>query len=240
MGGGGGGHDMPVYKQVVAGAFAGLCEILIMYGFVFLFWYDFLFCCFRYPLDVVKTRFQLTRTANPSIPAAFRNIMEKEGASRLYRGIAAPILAEAPKRAIKFTANEQYKKLLKDSNGGLSVGRASLAGVFAGMTEAVINCPFEVVKVRMQNKDNLNLYRSSGHAAATILRNEGFSALYYGFESMLWRNGIWNGVYFGTINQCRKMMAGSLDVCVFLRVRTLTFAHLVLCRGLCVLLLFCM
>ena len=38
--------------------------------------------------------------------------MRKEGVWGLYRGIASPIVAEAPKRAIKFTANEQYKQIL--------------------------------------------------------------------------------------------------------------------------------
>jgi solute carrier family 25 2-oxodicarboxylate transporter 21 len=157
-------HKLPWQKQVIAGAFAGLCEILMMY-----------------PLDVVKTRFQLTRAQNPSLYSAFRGIIVNEGPSRLYRGIAAPILAEAPKRAVKFTANEQYKHLLTASDGTVSTLRASMAGTLAGMTEAVINCPFEVVKVRMQAKENVGLYRSSSHAVTTILRTEGPLALYYGF-----------------------------------------------------------
>jgi hypothetical protein len=39
-----GGHDIPFHKQVIAGASAGLVEVLIMY-----------------PLDVVKTRLQLQK-----------------------------------------------------------------------------------------------------------------------------------------------------------------------------------
>jgi solute carrier family 25 2-oxodicarboxylate transporter 21 len=41
-----------------------------------------------------------------------RTIIAEEGAGNLYRGIISPILAEAPKRALKFSSNEQYKKLL--------------------------------------------------------------------------------------------------------------------------------
>ncbi len=36
-------------------------------------------------------------------------IVRDEGPARLYRGIASPIVAEAPKRAAKFTFNEKFK-----------------------------------------------------------------------------------------------------------------------------------
>ena len=47
-------------------------------------------------------------------------------------------MAEAPKRAAKFTFNEKYKQLLGQQRYGL-------AGTLAGMSEALINCPFEVI-----------------------------------------------------------------------------------------------
>lgn len=59
---------------------------------------------FRYPLDVVKTRVQLQSSTAVGEDAyngmfdCFRKIIRNEGASRLYRGITAPILMEAPKR----------------------------------------------------------------------------------------------------------------------------------------------
>lgn len=123
-------------------------------------------------------------------------------------------MAEAPKRAVKFAANEQYSQLL---TGGQkpTVLQATMAGTLAGMTEATVNCPFEVVKVRMQAKENKGLYRSTMHAFSAITKNEGLLALYTGFESMLWRNGIWNGVYFGSINYVRGMLpAPKVRVCV--------------------------
>lgn len=42
-----GAHEMPFHKHVIAGASAGLVEVLIMY-----------------PLDVVKTRMQLQKVIN--------------------------------------------------------------------------------------------------------------------------------------------------------------------------------
>lgn len=58
----------------------------------------------RYPLDVVKTRIQLQHgnavsgDAYTGVLDCFRKIIKNEGASRLYRGITAPILMEVPKR----------------------------------------------------------------------------------------------------------------------------------------------
>jgi solute carrier family 25 2-oxodicarboxylate transporter 21 len=58
-----------------------------------------------YPLDVAKTRIQLQHgvakegQGYTGILDVFRKIIKQEGASRLYRGITAPILMEVPKRS---------------------------------------------------------------------------------------------------------------------------------------------
>ena len=56
-------------------------------------------------LQVAKTRQQLSGGKTISMVKIFRDIIANEGPANLYRGIASPILAEAPKRAIKFSAN---------------------------------------------------------------------------------------------------------------------------------------
>jgi len=162
-----------------------------------------------YPLDVVKTRFQLQTAADTrysSVLGTFRDIIKTEGFSKLYRGIASPIMAEAPKRAMKFSMNEQYKKLFTSSSGVLTSPGQFAAGACAGMTESVVNCPFELVKVRMQARSNVGLYKNSMHAARSIIRDEGAMTLYRGFGSMLWRNGVWNGAYFGISEQIKGLL----------------------------------
>jgi len=186
-----GDPNQPWYHNLVAGAVAGVVEVLVMY-----------------PLDVAKTRLQLqksipgTSSTAPSavhysgLTDALVKITKQEGLFSLYRGIISPILAEAPKRAIKFTCNAQYKKLI----GNQYTWQHVAAGALAGMTEALANCPFEVVKVRMQARENLGEYKSTGNALISILRKEGPIALYNGLEPQLWRNAIWNGAYFSIIN----------------------------------------
>jgi len=158
-----------------------------------------------YPTDVLKTRAQLA-TSRLTMAAACRQIVTTEGWGSFYRGISAPVLAEAPKRAIKFSSNELYKKWFRANDGTLSSAGATAAGTLAGVSEVVLNCPFEVVKVRMQASDGRALYASTLDCFAKTVRAEGFfRGLYRGFESQLWRNGVWNGTYFGVIGTVRNM-----------------------------------
>jgi solute carrier family 25 2-oxodicarboxylate transporter 21 len=73
-------QSLPFHYQFVAGGVAGTSEILIMY-----------------PLDVVKTRFQLQSGATKeysSVLDCFRKMIAQEGFGRLYRGIVPPIMME--------------------------------------------------------------------------------------------------------------------------------------------------
>lgn len=66
-------------------------------------------------------------------------------------------MVEAPKRATKFAANEQYTTIYKKLFGFEKITQtlSIMTGVSAGVTEAVIIVPFELVKVRMQDKANV-------------------------------------------------------------------------------------
>ncbi|CAJ0626924.1 126_t:CDS:2 [Entrophospora sp. SA101] len=179
---------LPFLYQFTAGAVAGVSEILVMY-----------------PLDVVKTRFQLQvgtgGEAYSSILDCFQKIIKKEGFSRLYRGILPPILVEAPKRAIKFSANEQYSTLLKKIYGVDKMNQplSIQAGIAAGCTEAVVIVPFELVKIRLQDKANTSKYNGTLDALSIF-------ALYNGLEATIWRHATWNGGYFGVIFSVRKFL----------------------------------
>ena len=126
----------------------------------------------------------------------------------MYRGIAAPIFVEAPKRATKFAANEQYTTLYKKLFGldKITQSLAIATGVSAGVTEALIIVPFELVKIRMQDKANAALYNSTSDALRKILKKEGPLALYNGLEATIWRHAAWNGGYFGVIFGVKEML----------------------------------
>ena len=74
-----------------------------------------------------------------------------------------------------------------------------VVGVFAGMTEAIVVSPPDVVKNRMQDKRNAGKYTGSIDCLVKTLRSEGPRALTNGLGSAFWKHGIWNAGYFGSI-----------------------------------------
>jgi len=158
-----------------------------------------------YPLDVIKTRAQLRVGRDASMFSILFDMIKKDG-FKMYRGILPPILVEAPKRAIKFASNERYKPLFLDKNGKLSGSGATGAGVLAGITEAFLVVPFELVKIRLQAKENAGLYKNTLDCLLKIVTNEGILALYKRLEPTLWRHALWNGGYFGVIDFLRKLI----------------------------------
>jgi solute carrier family 25 (mitochondrial 2-oxodicarboxylate transporter), member 21 len=127
---------------------------------------------------------------------------------RLYRGIGAPILMEAPKRATKFAANDSWGVFYRQLFGVEKQTQplAVLTGATAGATEAIVVVPFELVKIRLQDRAQAGKYSGMVDAVVKIVRQEGPLALYNGLESTLWRHILWNGGYFGCIFQVRAQL----------------------------------
>ncbi|KAH6982066.1 mitochondrial carrier domain-containing protein [Ilyonectria robusta] len=188
---------LPFQYQFAAGAIAGVSEILVMY-----------------PLDVVKTRVQLQTAGATGADAyngtldCFRKIIKNEGFSRLYRGISAPILMEAPKRATKFAANDEWGKIYRNLFGltQMTQSVSILTGASAGATESFVVVPFELVKIRLQDKASAGKYTGMLDVVTKIVKAEGPLAMYQGLESTLWRHILWNAGYFGCIFQVKQLL----------------------------------
>jgi solute carrier family 25 (mitochondrial 2-oxodicarboxylate transporter), member 21 len=128
----------------------------------------------------------------------------------------APILIEAPKRAIKFASNEQYINMLRIFKGSkqLSNNCYVLSGVLAGITEAFVVVSMELVKVRMQSSQSVflflifkvNLYNNVLDCIYKVFKYEGPGAFFKGLESTVWRHAMWNGGYFGSINPIKGQL----------------------------------
>ncbi len=83
---------------------------------------------FKGPLDVVR-----------------QTIAEK-GFFGLYRGLPPLLYGSIPKSAVRFGAYEFFRSRLVDENGKLSQQRTLLAGLGAGVSEAIFAvCPMEVL-----------------------------------------------------------------------------------------------
>ncbi|XP_034965026.1 mitochondrial 2-oxodicarboxylate carrier isoform X2 [Zootoca vivipara] len=146
------GFGREAAHQILAGGSAGLVEI-----------------CLMHPLDVVKTRFQIQRgNTDParykSLGDSFRTIFRTEGLFGFYKGILPPILAETPKRAVKFFTFEQYKKLL----GNVSLSPALQPSTF-GKARQIIQA------------NGLGLRGLNKGLSATLGRHGVFNMVYFGF-----------------------------------------------------------
>ena len=72
-----------------------------------------------------------------------------EGIGSFWKGIAAPLMVETPKRAWKFCTFENFKNALNYRGEGQQPSPLtySMAGFLAGATEGIIVNPFEAIKV---------------------------------------------------------------------------------------------
>ncbi|XP_037293409.1 mitochondrial 2-oxodicarboxylate carrier [Manduca sexta] len=215
--------------QIGAGGSAGFVEVCIMH-----------------PLDLVKTRLQLQankseiKSTDPhyynGIVDCMRKMYRYEGVTSFWKGILPPILAETPKRAVKFATFEQYKKLFMFGSSTPTPLTFSLAGLGAGITEAILVNPFEVVKVTLQsNKALASQVPSTWSVTRQIVREHGLGSrgLNKGLTATIARNGVFNMVYFGFYHSVKGYVPEYEDpVLEFLRKVAIGFTSGVL--GSCV------
>jgi solute carrier family 25 aspartate/glutamate transporter 12/13 len=106
-----------------------------------------------YPIDLVKTRMQNQRGANPgqrlynnSIDC-FRKVIANEGFKGLYSGVLPQLVGVAPEKAIKLTVNDLVRNTFMDKKTGkIWVGHEILAGGSAGACQVV--CDFQPMMIQ--------------------------------------------------------------------------------------------
>ncbi|KAK7743110.1 hypothetical protein SLS53_004195 [Cytospora paraplurivora] len=150
-------------------------------------------------LDTVKTRQQ----GDPHIPpkynslgSSYYTIFRQEGVRRgLYSGWAPALLGSFPGTVMFFGTYEFTKRHLIDF--GLQPHIAFLTSGFLGdLAASIVYVPSEVLKTRLQLQGRYNNpyfhsgynYRGTRDAARTIVRAEGYSALFSGYQATLFRD----------------------------------------------------
>lgn len=120
---------------------------------------------------------------------------------------------EAPKRATKFAANDAWGKFYRNAFGveKMNQSLSVLTGATAGATESFVVVPFELVKIRLQDKASAGKYNGMVDVVTKIVRQEGVLAMYQGLESTMWRHILWNAGYFGCIFQVRELLPKAAD-----------------------------
>ncbi|CAL9735513.1 mitochondrial magnesium exporter 1 [Monosporozyma servazzii] len=192
------GEQSPLWHCSVAGAFGGVIGDSVMHS-----------------LDTVKTRQQgaplISKYKN--MWHAYRTIYLEEGVLRgLYSGYTAAMLGSLPSAAIFFASYEYTKRILindwqlNDSFSHLT------AGFIGDFVSSVVYVPSEVLKSRLQLQGRYNNghfdsgynYKNLRDAVKTIIKQEGSSALYFGYKATLVRDLPFSALQFAFYEKFRQ------------------------------------
>lgn len=148
-------------------------------------------CLATYPLDLVKTRFQVSKHPGYSGTVdALQQIVRREGVGALYKGIGTSLFGSAFAWGVYFYGYNTFKSLLSD-RGARTLGAPDhlAAGCAAGSLVAAATNPIWVVKTRLQTDLSLQTgqraYRGLIDGLVTIGRREGLRGLYKGIGPSL-------------------------------------------------------
>lgn len=101
-----------------------------------------------------------------------------------------------------------------DDEGKLSQGRTLLAGLGAGMSEAVFAvCPMETVKVKFIHDQNLPKpqYRNFFHGVSSIVKQEGIGGVYKGLVPTVIKQGTNQAMRFFVYNNMTTFFKDKME-----------------------------
>ncbi|XP_070769687.1 mitochondrial adenyl nucleotide antiporter SLC25A24-like [Enoplosus armatus] len=136
------------------------------------------------PLDRLKVFRQVHGSTDfkGNVLSSFQNMVKEGGLRSLWRGNGINVLKIAPETAIKFTAYEQIKNVMRGSNEkrNLRIHERFVAGSLAGATAQTAIYPMEVLKTRLTLRKT-GQYSGIADCAKQILQREGVTAFYKGY-----------------------------------------------------------
>lgn len=185
-------------KGIVAGGITGGIEI-----------------CITFPTEYVKTQLQLdekgaTKQYN-GIADCVKKTVKTNGFFGLYRGLSVLLYGSIPKSAVRFGAFETFKGQLMEPNGTLSTSGKLLAGLGAGVAEAILAVtPMETVKVKFINDQRSGnpKYKGFFHGVGMIVKQEGFSGVYKGLTATIMKQGSNQAIRFYVMETLKEVYKG--------------------------------
>ncbi|RUP48636.1 mitochondrial carrier domain-containing protein [Jimgerdemannia flammicorona] len=131
---------VPVFAQdFVAGTVAGWAQVVV-----------------GHPFDTIKVRMQ-TQPNPPRYRNAvdcLRQTVQYEGARGLFKGVTSPLMGIGICNAVVFTANGNFRRMLQkgDESKVLSLAEITVAGSLSGFVMSFVNCPVELLKIKLQTQ----------------------------------------------------------------------------------------
>ncbi|XP_058805929.1 putative tricarboxylate transport protein, mitochondrial [Phymastichus coffea] len=186
-------------KGIIAGGITGGIEI-----------------CITYPTEYVKTQLQLDGKAGAGrqysgIFDCVNKTVKGHGFFGLYRGLSVLIYGSIPKSAVRFGSFESVKKQLVDADGKLNAQNRLLAGLCAGVCEAIFAVtPMETVKVKFINdqRSAKPRFRGFAHGVGIIIKENGFRGVYQGLVPTIMKQGSNQAIRFFVMESLKEWYKG--------------------------------
>lgn len=206
-------------QDLIAGGIAGSCSVIV-----------------GHPFDTYKVMLQ---TSAHSAPKKSLTI------SKLYRGMIPPLASAGVVNALIFSSfgessrlwddyfcpeegsshmNEkdatlhecEHARKIETHDHSSSWQKSFLCGSFAGAVQALVICPTEHVKCRLQTQHAIvgykqTVYKGAFDAFDKILNSHGLRGLFRGFGCTAWREIPSFGLYFSTYDFVKDSVSGMLS-----------------------------
>ncbi|XP_063626237.1 mitochondrial 2-oxoglutarate/malate carrier protein-like [Cydia splendana] len=170
--------------------------------------------CVVQPLDLIKTRMQLSGGGRSSFTVA-GEIVAREGFVSLYTGLSAGLLRQATYTTTRLGVYNILFDMYKERNAGAApgFGMKTLLGVAAGSIGAFVGTPAEVALIRMTADgrlpaDQRRNYKNVADALMRIVREEGVLKLWRGATPTVGRAMVVNAAQLSTYSQAREAFVG--------------------------------
>mmetsp|Transcript_9204 Transcript_9204/g.22363 ORF Transcript_9204/g.22363 Transcript_9204/m.22363 type:complete len:291 (-) Transcript_9204:2033-2905(-) len=165
-----------------------------------------------WPMEFIKTQLQLGSKSGSKLPyggmiEGISYTVRTTGFFSLYRGLAPTLVGSVPKAGIRFGLNSLIKEKLRDKDGKLTPGKNFVAGLGAGVSEALlIVAPVETVKTKVIEL-NMPFVEGLKH----IIKTEGIGGVYKGAIATAMKQGSNQGLRFMWFNEYKKRVTNDSE-----------------------------
>lgn len=159
-----------------------------------------------WPMEFIKTQLQLGGTGGKlpytGMISGLTYTVKTTGFFSLYAGLAPTLIGSIPKAGTRFGLNAVIKDNLRDKDGKLTAGKNFVAGLGAGVAEAlIIVAPVETVKTKC-----IELNQPFIAGLKNIIKTEGFAGVYQGAAATAMKQGSNQGLRFMWFNEYKRII----------------------------------
>jgi len=157
-------------------------------------------------MEFVKTRSQFGGKRESPL-TIIRETLRSQGVRGMYAGCTALVVGNSVKAGVRFVSYDKFKQALADKDGKVSAPRSLVAGLGAGLMEAIFAVtPSETIKTKLIDdaKRPQPRYRGLLHGTASIVGEEGLLGVYRGLFPVMMRQGANSAVRFTTYTTLKQ------------------------------------